>query len=69
MMNKNPTPPAPLIRGETSTPSPDAPQEIPLGDKGKVALATFAIGRAWEGLKFLTYDKRLTQLPSPNHEQ
>jgi very-short-patch-repair endonuclease len=66
MMNKKPPPPAPLVRGETATPSPDAPQEIPLGDKGKVAPATFAIGRAGEGLKFLPYDKRLTVLAREN---
>ncbi|MBL0167090.1 MAG: endonuclease domain-containing protein [Propionivibrio sp.] len=66
MKAKHPTPPAPLIRGETATPSPDAPQEIPLGDKGKVAPATFAIGRDGEGLKFLPYDKCLTALAREN---
>jgi len=53
MKAKNPTPPAPLVRGEALTPSPD---------KWKVAPATFAIGRAGEGFKFLPYDNRLTAL-------
>lgn len=57
MKDKNPPTPAPLVRGEYSTPSPD---------KGKVAPATFAIGRAGEGLKFLPYDKRLTALAREN---
>lgn len=57
MENKNPTPQAPLVRGETPPPSPD---------KGKVTPATFAIGRAGEGLKFLPYDKRLTALAREN---
>ena len=57
MKAKHPTPPAPLIRGETATPSPD---------KGKVAPATFAIGRDGEGLKFLPYDKCLTALAREN---
>jgi len=43
------TPPAPLIRGEKVTSSPDAPQEIPLGDKGRS-------GGGWGagGLAFIT---------------
>ena len=45
------------IRDRSSTPSPD---------KGKVAPATFAIGRAGEGLKFLPYDKRQTALAREN---
>ena len=57
MVNEKPTPPAPLVRGGSSTPSPD---------KGKVAPATFAIGRAGEGLKFLPYDKRHTALAREN---
>ena len=57
MVNEKPPPPAPLVRGGSSTPSPD---------KGKVAPATFAIGRAGEGLKFLPYDKRLTALAREN---
>ena len=57
MVNEKPTPPAPLVRGGSSTPSPD---------KGKVAPATFAIGRAGEGLKFLPYDKRQTALAREN---
>ena len=57
MVNEKPPPPAPLVRGGSSTPSPD---------KGKVAPATFAIGRAGEGLKFLPYDKRQTALAREN---